>query len=448
MKKIFLLATAILVCQLSTAQLTVYSNLNQQGTSGACVPRTIYKGDEVPGGLNDGIKSITLKQGFMATLSANIDGTGDGFCYMATVSDVNVNLAAVLRDKISFIRVLPITNIKKKGAGEGNNNKVALMNVGWFYDWGTQDISVPGREFVPMAWGKGAATIANVDVVTAKQDITTYLAFNEPDNKGQANIGVDEAAMLYKNLLRSGYRIGSPATTEAQYRVWLADFRTLATRDTSRVDFVAVHWYDWGNWLSGKNPNPDPNAVFSRFKNYINAVYTLHQKPIWVTEFNANINRTSAVHEAFMALALPWLDADPRVERYAYFFGNDLPVVTNDVLTAAGRVYANHVSTDAYPQNIIDTREGATVAVTEIDDASFSVYPSVATQDKVEVAFKEASGATQVKIFNLHGQLMSTHNIATGTTSQTIDVSNFAEGVYLLMLHDKGRMQSKKFIKQ
>jgi Glycosyl hydrolase catalytic core/Secretion system C-terminal sorting domain len=448
MKRFFFLALLSTLCNISTAQLTIYSELGQQGNSGTCVARTIYKGNDMPGGLDDGIKSIALKQGFMATLASNPDGTGESFCYVAAVSDINVNLANVLRDKISFIRVLPFTNVKKKGVGEGDNTKVAQLNVGWFYDWGTQDVSLPTREFVPMAWGKGAATVANVDIVAAKQGITTYLAFNEPDNTGQANINVDEAATLYKNLLRSGYRMGSPATTEAQYRVWLSDFRTLADQDASRVDFVAVHWYDWGNWLSTKNANPDPNALFTRFKNYITAVYNLHQKPIWITEFNANINRPSAVHEAFMALALPWLDADPRVERYAYFFGNDIPAVSGGVITAAGRVYASHVSTDAITQNITDSREGATVAVLDINDASFSVYPSLVQHGKIEVSFKNVSDTANLKIFNVKGQLMSTHALQSGATAQTIDVSSFTEGTYTLTFYDKGRIHSRKFVKQ
>jgi Glycosyl hydrolase catalytic core/Secretion system C-terminal sorting domain len=450
MKIVLTLIAALVACQIANAQLTVYSSLNQQGNSGTCVARTIYKTNDMPSGLDNIIKSIALKKGFMATVADKPDGTGESFCYMAVTSDLNVNLANVLRDKVSFIRVLPITNVKKKGAGEQNNNTLALLNASWFYDWGPNDVSVLNREFVPMAWGRGSATPANVDLVTTKTGFTHYLSFNEPDGVGQANMGLDESALLYKNLLGSGYRMGSPACTEAQYRLWLADFKILADRDTSRIDFIAIHWYDWGNWLSTSNANPDANALFTRFKNHITAVYNLFQKPIWITEFNANINRPTAVQEAFMALALPWLDADPRVERYAYFFPPTVPAVsTNGALTAAGRAYANHVSTDANPANIFDRRAGATiVSVAENTEASFTVYPSIVSNNKIEATFKAISEAAQIKIFNLNGQLMSTYNLELGTTSKTIDIAHFTEGVYVLVLQDKGYVLSRKFVKQ
>ena len=77
----------------------------------------------------------------------------------------------------------------------------------------------------------------NVNSVIAKTDLTTYLAFNEPDNSGQSNITYTAAVPLYGNLLRAGHRMGSPATTEAQYRVWLQNFTTLATQQNLRIDF-------------------------------------------------------------------------------------------------------------------------------------------------------------------------------------------------------------------
>jgi Glycosyl hydrolase catalytic core/Secretion system C-terminal sorting domain len=356
-KYIILLLILMAYCE-AKSQLVIYRDFNQEGTSVICAERTIFTGDKIPNGFNNATKSITLKKGFMATLAENEDGTGEGFNYIASVSDLSVNLALVLQNKVSFIRVLPLPNtvVLKKGAGATNNDEVNSLNVSWFYDWGLLDESTSTREFAPMAWGSNGASDASVNNVIAKNSLTHLLAFNEPDNKGQANITTTAAVPLYKNLLRTGYRMGSPATTESQYRVWLSEFTNLANQDKLRIDFVAVHWYDWGNWLTSLNANPNPVDVFNRFKNYVTAVYNLYQKPIWITEFNANVNRTPTVHEGFMKLALPWLEQDPRVERYAYFFGNDVPSRANGVLTTAGQIYNSHISTPAYPENIYDKR--------------------------------------------------------------------------------------------
>lgn len=357
MKKIVQYLILLAFSNQLNAQLIIHQNYGQTGSNATCLSSTIYKGATIPGGLNDGIKSITLSQGFQAVLAVNEDGSGESFCYVATTSNVTVNLALALQDKVSFIRVLPITGVLKKGACTPIDINPALLNVPWFYDWGVNDNSAPGREYTLMAWDENwVDTEAKIDEYIAKPSITSLLTFNEPDGIGQGNITWYNGASLYKRLLRTGYRMGSPATTEGEYNDWLLKFMNRAKRDTLRVDYVAVHWYDWGNWLSTNNANPDPNGVLTRFKNYVTAAYNLYKKPIWITEFNCNVNRPTAVHQAFMALALPWLESNPQVERYSYFFEDHSPEAVSGVLTPLGQSYKDFVSTPAITTNIVDTR--------------------------------------------------------------------------------------------
>jgi Glycosyl hydrolase catalytic core/Secretion system C-terminal sorting domain len=376
MKKIVFSIGAFLVYCTLNAQLTIYSNLNLQGSSGTCVARTIYTDASIPSSLNDGIKSISLSQGYMATLAENADGSGERFSYMANASDLRVNLALVLQNKASFIRVLPLptTPVKKKGAGATNNAERDALNVSWFYDWGFNDVSTTTQEFSPMMWGAYNSIETSINTVVNKTNVTHFMAFNEPDNSGQSGsslITTDPLVAIpyYKKLLRAGQRMASPAPTENQYRVWLKDFADEADAQKLQIDVVAVHWYDWGNVctnftgcdltmpIAGKTVDMNATNIFNRFKSWVDAVYQLHQKPLWITEFNAHHLRSDAVQAAFMNLALPWLDAHPNVERYAYFFGNDAPARNSDgTLTAAGQVYNNHASVNAYPANIYDKR--------------------------------------------------------------------------------------------
>lgn len=365
MKKIFLSLLFVISIIDSYAQLTVYSSLNLQGTSANCVTGTIYIGSNIPNGLDNTIESISLNKGFMATFAENEDGSGERFTYMATKTNIHINLAFVLQNKISFIRVIKLPNVvtKKKGVGHSDYKVIADLKGTWFYDWGPFDHSLPTTEFVPMMWNAGHASQTNINATIAKDSLTHLSTFNEPDHAGQAEMTIAESMQPYKNLLRIGQRMGSPACTEGQHRVWLDTFVTRAKEENLAVDYICDHWYDWGNWLSTLNPNPNANDVFNRFKTYINNLYDFHKKPIWLTEFNANVNRSPAVHEAFMALALPWLDANPNVERYAYFFGNDYQIYSSPgVLSPGGQFYANHASTDANPENVVDTRP-STVSV-------------------------------------------------------------------------------------
>ncbi len=373
MKKIFFLQLLFLISKFGMAQLKIYQNLNLQGTQGTCVANTVYKDATVPNGLNNLVKSISLDLGYMATLAEHADGSGERFTFMASKTNLNVNLSLQLQNKVSFIRVLPLPNtkVKKKGAGATNPAEATALNVTWFYNWGLDALSTPAtREFCPMVWGSSGTNNNNLDFILAKDSITHYLAFNEPDDyiwPYQSNIIVKNAVPLYKKMLRNGLRMGSPVCTEGKWRTWLDSFYTRTTTGdltgdtTLGVDYITLHWYDWGNWSQTSNPNPTGQQVFNRFKADVLAAYDSFRKPIWITEFNANINRPSVVHEAFMQLALPWLDSCPYVERYAYFFGNDIAARnSNGTLTAAGQIYANHVSVDAYPENIFDTRPAYT----------------------------------------------------------------------------------------
>jgi Glycosyl hydrolase catalytic core/Secretion system C-terminal sorting domain len=376
MKKIFSLIAAFLVCNLSNAQLTIYPNLNQQGTSGTCLPRTVYVNTSIPSGLNNLIKSISLNQGYMATLAENSDGSGESFCYVASVSNLTVNLALQLQNKVSFIRVLPLpsTPVKKKGAGTGVNAERDALNVSWYYDWGRDDVSTATQEYAPMMWGAYSTFETTMNTIISKTNVTHLMTFNEPDATGQAGgslLTTDPlvAVPYYKRTLRSGMRMVSPATREGAYRTWLKTFADEAAVQNLRIDAVAIHWYDWGNIcpnftgcdldmpIPGRTVDMNATNLFNRFKSHVTDAYNFHQKPIWITEFNASKVRSDAVHAAFIKLALPWLDANPNVERYAYFFGNDAPARNADgTLTLAGKAYSDHVSVNAHPENIYDTR--------------------------------------------------------------------------------------------
>ncbi|MDA9555781.1 glycosyl hydrolase [Pelobium sp.] len=348
----------------SNAQLRIYQGSQQTGTYADCAVRTIYTGTSIPGGLEDQIVSIKLTKGYMATLAENSDGSGNGYPFMAVTSDLLVDLSPSLKNKVSFIRVLPIFNPLKKGAGykspataPNDNTVVDQLGVTWFYDWGSSDVSTSIREYALMSWDeRGVDTQTDIDNYIAKADINHLLSFNEPDNSTQASILYTDAVPLHSKLLATGYRIGSPATQEQNTfgsGKWQTNFIALANTNNVRVDYIAIHWYDWGSYSSTNNTTPDVNGVFTRFKNYVTTVYNTYKKPIWITEFNSNPNTTSQTHVNFMNLAIPWLESQNFVERYAYFFPATLPPVdANGNLTDMGTAYKNQVSYSSIKSNM------------------------------------------------------------------------------------------------
>lgn len=307
----------------SFAPLQVYGGLDFQGAPASISEDLIHRGSAIPTGDNT-VQSFVLKRGFMATFANNPDGTGKSKVYIASEKDLEVEaLPAALQGNVSFIRVVPWNWVTKKGTGFSFPD----LDAGWFYNWNLNGVPDPNYDYVPMAWGAGGASPANINVMIGKKSTTHILGFNESDNcsgeSGQFNnlCQPEVAVAYYESLMGTGVRLGSPAPRENGPSGWLLEFNQIAKQRDVRFDFVAVHWYDWGS-TPGNTPNANPQEIFNRFKAYLTNVYRIYQLPIWITEFNANPNRNNAIQEEFLKLALPYLESLDYVERYAYFQPN------------------------------------------------------------------------------------------------------------------------------
>jgi hypothetical protein len=343
---------------LNTTPLTIYANENLQGTSANLSVDIIHSGANIPNEMNNNATSFLLKKGYMVTLADIEDGTGRSKNYIALEEDLIINaLPAYLINNISFIRVLPWNWVEKKGRS-GNITDNALNNT-WFYRWNNTGDATLDLEYAPMAWGAGAANDdQDIEIYKNEYKATHILGFNEPDDcnaqSGQFNnlCQTDVAVGFYKNLMKTGLRMVSPAGREQAPFGWLKEFHDKCNEQDVRIDVIAVHWYDWGS-NPQNSPNADANQIFNRFKNYLTNVYNLYGLPIWITEFNANPNRTNAVNYQFMQLALPYLESLDYVERYVWFqpFSGAADYYdSSGNLTNVGNFYANQVSTPAITQ--------------------------------------------------------------------------------------------------
>lgn len=291
----------------------------------------------IPVGFEDKIISVYVPKGYMAVFASNNDGTGESISLVANENPVKVNLPTRLRNNISYIRCIAINNPSKKGTCATNDTIVRAFNDAWYYGWSLTRSSFVNQQFVPMTWGKGSCTEENVQYLTARRDIDHLLSFNEPDNAGQSNIpNIDTAVVRYKIMQKTGLRLGSPVVEQDEALgtgKWLSNFMIKAQSLQLRIDFIAVHWYDWGNQTNNAATDSlTAERVFNRFVSYMGKIRQAYPNhPVWVTEYNANINRTSqTIHRYFMKLSVDWMNATPYVERYSYFFPNTVPSALPD----------------------------------------------------------------------------------------------------------------------
>jgi Glycosyl hydrolase catalytic core len=313
----------------------------------------------LPSEYEDKINSFYLPKGFLVVFAENSDGTGESACFVAIKSAIKAILPVRLQNKVSYVRYKAVNNPTKKGSANTNESTVIASEAEWYYSWGLTRPSFPNQKFVAMTWGKSSCTNKNVTYLVRRTDIDHLLSFNEPDSKGQSNVPVDTAIVRYKIMQKSGLRLGSPVTTQDQaFRTdgWLPKFMELATKENLRIDYITLHWYDWGNEKNNKQTDAlTAEVVFKRFVAYVEWIRLWYpKKSIWITEFNANINRTSVeVHKIFMQLATNWMDTQVDIERYAYFFPSTLPEKdANNNLTELGAYWKEINSSESFKSNI------------------------------------------------------------------------------------------------
>ncbi|MEV6736426.1 glycoside hydrolase family protein [Streptomyces sp. NPDC051104] len=239
--------------------------------------------------------------------------------------------------------------VKKRGVSAWNftgvTQDLADSKVGWFYTWssGRQQITAPaGVEFVPMIWGPGSVTDAELN--QAKQQGSTLLAFNEPDMAGQADMTVQQALDLWPRLQSTGLRLGAPAVATGANVAggWLDRFLQGAAARGYRVDFIPLHWY---------GADFDTANAVGQFWTYVQSVHERYNKPIWVTEyaltdFSSSTPKypTQAQQAAFVKQSTDLLQGLSYVERYAWFTlstsrGDGTGLYNGTTATQAGAAY-------------------------------------------------------------------------------------------------------------
>lgn len=281
----------------------------------------------------------------------------------------------------------------KRGFGGNVQNAAdlkAASKFDWYYNWGQQP-GINGNvedyiEYVPMAWGANYDQQALIDYLQAHPRVKFLLAFNEPNFKSQANLTPSQAAAAWPQLqaiadrfhltivgpaLNFSYPGGAVIENGIEYTdpvKWYDDF--FAACKGCRVDHIAIHGY-FDNaaalpWLIG---------LFDKYK-----------KPIWLTEFNQSPASSMASQMQFMREAVPILENDPRIFRYAWFLARSEQANTNlfatgqpGVLTDLGNLYASLPAADVTnppgPEGYaLAAREGGSVRADGAMDMAFGAY--------------------------------------------------------------------------
>lgn len=342
--------TVIIPQGLSFRALTLYSGAQFTGDATGYASWTYYQGAALTNA-----SSFRLKRGHQAVLAQSADGKAFSKCYVAQDGDLEVGvLPPTLNRRVKFIYVTPWRWTSKKGtAGDPG---ISRLNVNWWYNWNISSRSTPDLEYVAIRQNQyGPSMSQNWQAL----GINTVLGYNEPDIASQANMSISAAIANWGDLLGTGLRVGSPATSDGGPNTWLLPFVSQADAAGLRVDFVAVHYYQ------ANNP-ANPAACASQMYNFLLNLWNNTHRPIWITEWNNGANWTDnnpfpaptyAQQQACMQAMVNMLESTPFVERYGlYNWVEDTRalVTSSNTVSPAGIVYSNTVSGLSYAQAMPD----------------------------------------------------------------------------------------------
>ena len=342
--------------------LTTFTETGRKGNAASYLPDIYYTNhpdehakEEMVRPLphDNAIRSMALKRGYAVTFSTEPDGMGYSRVFIADDEDLEIDLPEQIAAKASFIRVSKWQYPSKKGwAGsvwssapnglQYVNEQSDYTNSTWFYNWGTTTRSTTNpaatdstynQEFVPEKWGSGEATAKLMSLVNTSH----LMGYNEPDHSEQSNVSVAKAIEEWPQLLKTGLRLGSPATTNFS---WLYEFMSECNKRNYRVDYVVIHAY-WGGLGA--------DEWYKQLKD----VYDHTKRPLWIKEWNNGANWTkegwpSGTEEQQQKQLrdlkgiLQVMDTCSFVERYSIYnwVEDKRAIILNGKLTPAGEYYA------------------------------------------------------------------------------------------------------------
>ncbi|ETI23029.1 hypothetical protein G647_04825 [Cladophialophora carrionii CBS 160.54] len=202
----------------------------------------------------------------------------------------------------------------------------AAGRISWLFNW---ECWIPDAVPAGVEWVPCVRTASNAreqldpfltDIVQNRGIKTSaLLGFNEPEIPDQANLGVEEAVRLWRDVVvpvkrKLGLRLGSPGMSSdvGRSKPWLDAFLAQLQGD-DEIDFLVVHWY---------------GPHFRDMRAFLEDMHGTYRLPVWVNEFACstmgNGEATAEGVEAFMREAIPWLDGCAWIERYAYFGNKDV----------------------------------------------------------------------------------------------------------------------------
>lgn len=284
--------------------------------------------------LNNRIQSFKLKRGYMVTFSLREGGRGYSRCFIAANGDLEMNLPALMANRVSSYRIFQWFDSSKKGiASTTDATVINALNAAWCYDWGLGTNRLPDCESVVNHIYEDYPTSSECGKVTYATHMKTN---NEPENSADDKPQSLETILAnWENLMRTGMRLCTPSSWDGSPN-FIKNFLSAIDARGWRCDLVDLHCY----WTE--------DTYYT-----IPSLYNQYKRPIWISEFvwGASWNKNGAFASGVtehqnaetMKRIINQLNNWGYVERYAYWNSEVYPskVYRDGSLSELGEWYAS-----------------------------------------------------------------------------------------------------------
>ncbi|KAM0212163.1 hypothetical protein ACHAQD_008918 [Fusarium lateritium] len=219
-----------------------------------------------------------------------------------------------------------------------NNFASQCENCGWGYNWDSSSGGLKGLNFIPTLWNDQPLhtdRFADNCAEALDNGAKAIFSFNEPDNKGQADMTPAAAAkahVKWMNPYSGKALIGAPSVSNSGLPMegveWLTNFVSECESAGCKYDFCNVHWYSEVQY---------GETLFDHLEASHKAC---GGKPIWLTEF-APTGSDDEIAK-WLEEAIPRLEALSYLDAYSYFKVESGMLMSGpSELSSYGSVYAS-----------------------------------------------------------------------------------------------------------
>lgn len=396
-----------------------------------------------------------------------VSGTAGSNGAVYKFPDVTTNIDALVTISDRSSSLVTVSNIDMTSTGHANafqpqisyNNGNAAANTNWWMDF--DFVFVNKGTTVPVSVNSFNLTAIDVDGDGSR--LHEYVAFLSPNSyllESNTLLSVQDVLLNILNILTAGKQFDGPVTNFANIDVTATQVMTTVNyinKSSFRLragggtiggsSSVADRMYSF--WFKGFDYNVPVQVTLPIKLSAFNAVLGNNSKRVdlsWTTAYEKNVSHfiversTDGINYSDVGMVFAY---GTTTDSKSYSMFDNITNVTSTV------IYYRLRSIDIDGKNELSNIRMIRIGKGTETTISILTYPNPVTNDlRITIPANWQNKKAIYEIFNANGQVAK--RVETGSTSQTetINISSFAPGFYIVKVSCNGETAQQRVVKQ